>query len=234
MASLKLKPNSRYSSYDTRSSTSSHFSDPSSSTEQLNKQLKLNSSSSSSSSKALVVKSSKPSDLSSHTKSRPSNPNLATMVKKFMEKKPSSSSSKAVKMVIPSDVIAEDLKKTARKGTSFKGLHKKLFGAGNETTVFDTKKKKEVKALTEVKENTRTLAMVLRSERELLGMNKEQEMEISQLKFMLEEKSTEVSDSVGLFFFLFISFLGNALFGLGEREDKEKERKWEIWFEHFL
>ena len=106
-----------------------------------------------------------------------------------MEKKPSSSSSKAVKMVIPSDVIAEDLKKTARKGTSFKGLHKKLFGAGNETTAFESKKKKEVKALTEVKENTRTLAMVLRSERELLGMNKEQEMEISQLKFMLEEKS---------------------------------------------
>ena len=84
-----------------------HFFDPSSSTEQLNKQLKLNSSSSSSS-KALVVKSSNPFDLSSHTKSKPSNPNLATMVKKFMEKKPSSSLSKAVKMVIPSDVIAED------------------------------------------------------------------------------------------------------------------------------
>ena len=42
-----------------------------------------------------------------HTKSKPSNPNLATMVKKFMEKKPLSSSSKAVKMVIPSDVITE-------------------------------------------------------------------------------------------------------------------------------
>ena len=223
MASLKLKPHSRYSSYDTRSSTSSHFSDPSSSTEQLNKQLKLNSSSSSSS-KALVVKSSKPSDLSSHTKSRPSNPNLATMVKKFMEKKPSSSSSKAVKMVIPSDVIAEDLKKTARKGTSFKGLHKKLFGAGNETTVFDTKKKKEVKALTEVKENTRTLAMVLRSERELLGMNKEQEMEISQLKFMLEEKSTEVSDSVGLFFFVYF-FSGKCSVWIGRKGGQRKGKK---------
>ena len=43
-----------------------------------------------------------------HTKSKPSNPNLATMVKKFMEKKPSSSSSKVVKMVIPLDVIAEE------------------------------------------------------------------------------------------------------------------------------
>ena len=74
-----------------------HFCDPFSSTEQLNKQLKLNSSSSSSS-KAVVVKSSKPSNLSSHTKSKPSNPNLATMVKKFMEKKPSSSSSKGVKI----------------------------------------------------------------------------------------------------------------------------------------
>ena len=39
-------------------------------------------------------------------------------------------------------------------------------------TVFDSKKKNEVKALTKVKENMRTLAMVLRSERELLGMNK--------------------------------------------------------------
>ena len=117
-----------------------------------------------------------------------------------MEKKPLSSSSKVVKMVIPSDVIAEDLKKTARKGTSFKGLHKKLFGTGNETTVFDSKNKEEVKVLTEVKENTRTLAMVLRSERELLGMNKEQEMEISQLKFKLKENSTEVSDSMVFFF----------------------------------
>ena len=43
-----------------------------------------------------------------HTKSKPSNPNLATMVKKFMEKKSSSSSSKAVKMVSPADVIAEE------------------------------------------------------------------------------------------------------------------------------
>ncbi|KAK7844479.1 hypothetical protein CFP56_010784 [Quercus suber] len=157
------------------------------------------------------------------------------MVKKFMEKKPSSSSSKAVKMVIPSDVIAEDLKKTARKGTSFKGLHKKLFGAGNgnETTAFESKKKKEVKALTEVKENTRTLAMVLRSERELLGMNKEQEMEISQLKFMLEEKSTEVEKLKDLCLkqreeikalksaILFPDVLNSQLQGLLEKQNSE-------------
>jgi hypothetical protein len=205
-----LKPHSRYSSYDTRSSTSSHFSDPSSSTE-----LKLKSAvtANTSSSRALVVKSSKPSDLSSRAKSKPSNSNppnlnLASMVKKFMEKKSSSSSSsstKAVKLVIPSDVIGDDLKKTARKGTSFTGLHRKLFGNGNETAAFEDKKKKKVKALTEVKENTRTLAMVLRSERELLGMNKEQEMEIAQLKFMLEEKSTEVSEIYWVFFLFFFS-----------------------------
>ena len=163
----------------------------------------------------LVVKSSKPSDLSSHTKSKPSNPNIATM-----EKKPSSSSSKAVKMVIPLDVIAEELKKTARKGTSFEGLHKKLFGTGNETTVCDSKKKEEVK------ENTRTLAIVLRSERELPGMNKEQEMEISQLKFMLEEKSTEVSDSVGLFFFFFVYFFsGKCSVWIGRKGGQRKGKK---------
>ena len=48
-------------------------------------------------------------------------------------------------------------------------------------------------------------------------------MEISQLKFMLKEKSIEVNDSMGPFFFFFFSFSGNALFGLGEREGKEKK-----------
>lgn len=114
------------------------------------------------------------------------------MVKKFMEKR-SSEKPKVVNrtaLVIPSDTLAEDLKKTARKGTSFSGLQKKLFGKG--TTAFEEdKKKKEVKALTEVKGNARTLAMVLRSERELLGLNKEQEIEIAELKRLLEEKNTE-------------------------------------------
>ena len=119
------------------------------------------------------------------------------------------------------------LEETTRKGTSFKGLHKKLFGIGNETIVFDSKKKKEVKALTKVKENTRTLAMVLRSERVFLGMNKQLEMEISQLKFMLKEKSIEVNDSMGPFF-LFFSFSGNALVGLGEMEGKEKKESGEF------
>ncbi|MED6202823.1 hypothetical protein PIB30_109445, partial [Stylosanthes scabra] len=63
-------------------------------------------------------------------------------------------------------------------------LQKKLFGGKVQSS--------EVKALTEVKGNTRTLAMVLRSERELLTMNKEQEGEICQLKILLDEKNKEV------------------------------------------
>lgn len=63
--------------------------------------------------------------------------------------------------------------------------------------------------------------MVLRSERELLVMNKEQEMEISQLKFMLEEKSTEASD--GSFF-----FFEKCSVWIGRKEGKRKERKWGI------
>jgi hypothetical protein len=52
------------------------------------------------------------------------------------------------------------------------------------------------KALTEVKNsgnaNTRTLATVLRSERELLSQSKEQEDEIAALRRQLHQKDTEV------------------------------------------
>lgn len=169
----------RYNSYDSRSSTSSYFSDPSSSTE-----LKPQKPSSSS---HAIIKSKR-----STAKTNSNNMNLSNMVKKFMEKKSSggSRSNRTVGLVIPADVIVEDLKKTARKGGNFGGLQRKLFGSKVE-------KKPEMKALTEVKggsnANTRTLAMVLRSERELLNANKEQEMEISQLKMLLEEKNNEVS-----------------------------------------
>lgn len=174
---------SRYNSYDSRSSISSYFSDPSSSAELSYKR---------STSRAIVK--SKPADLSKiKVKNNGNDHNLSKMVKKFMEKKSVSSasskgsSSKAVGLVIPSDLIAEDLKKTARKGTGFMGLQKKLFGKEN------MKDKKEVKALTEAKvNNTRTLAMVLKSERELLSANKEQELEIDKLKLMLEDKNREV------------------------------------------
>ncbi|KAJ9180826.1 hypothetical protein P3X46_009028 [Hevea brasiliensis] len=179
---------SRYNSYDSRSSTTSHFSDPYSSTEFICKP------SSRTASRALVKATS--SDLSqTKIKSKSNDHNLSAMVKKFMEKKSAGKGSTnkgvAAGLVIPSDLIVEDLKKTARNGTGFIGLQKKLFGKVKD------KEKKTVKALTEVKGagnngNTRTLAMVLRSEREVLGANKEQELEIAKLKLMLEAKNTEV------------------------------------------
>ncbi|KAB5519059.1 hypothetical protein DKX38_023378 [Salix brachista] len=177
---------SRYNSYDSRSSTSSYFSDPSSSTELSYKHL---------TSRAIVE--SKPAYLSKiKVKNNGNDHNLSTMVKKLMEKKSVSStsskgsSSKCAGLVIPSDLIAEDLKKTAGKGTGFMGLQRKLFGKENK------KEMKGVKALTEAKVNEfqqRTLAMVLKSERELLSANKEKELEIHKLKLMLEVKNKEVS-----------------------------------------
>ncbi|KAJ8759856.1 hypothetical protein K2173_009957 [Erythroxylum novogranatense] len=179
---------SRYNSFDSRSSAaSSNFSDPSSSTELT-----------SAASRALVK--SKPSELSKLSKVKSNgngdHNNLSAMMKTFMSKKGTlsgttkGSSKNPVGLVIPADVIAEDLKKTARKGTSFVGLQKKLFGKEKE-------KKREVKALTEVKGggsngNTRTLAMVLRSERELLTANKDLETEIAELKLKMEDKNREL------------------------------------------
>ncbi|KAL5769321.1 hypothetical protein ACOSQ2_016104 [Xanthoceras sorbifolium] len=186
----------RYNSYDSRSSTSSYFSDPSSSTEFKTTQ-KLNSTS-----RAII------NSKLSNTKANSNN--LTSMVKKFMEKKSSSSgggggsslmrtkgssSNRAVVggLVIPADVIAEDLKKTARKAGNFSGLQRKLFGNKTEKKSAETKKALvEVKGAAGNNANTRTLAMVLRSERELLHANKDQETEISQLKLLLEEKNTEV------------------------------------------
>ncbi|XP_057545237.1 uncharacterized protein LOC130824317 [Amaranthus tricolor] len=123
--------------------------------------------------------------------------NFASMVKKFMEKRTNSSSKtklptnngdRALPLVIPADFIAEDLKKSARKGSNLSNLPKKLFGKGSNSSSGE----KKVKALTEVKSNTRTLAMVLRSERELLSLNKDQEAEIAELKSLLQERNLEV------------------------------------------
>ena len=111
--------------------------------------------------------------------------NLSAMVKKLVAGKPK----KAANLVIPAGFIAEDLKKAGRKESNFAGLHRKLFSKGSAK-----KEGSEKRALTDVKlnTNTRTLAMVLRSERELLSQNKEQEAEIAELKMMLEEKNREV------------------------------------------
>ncbi|PNX55117.1 hypothetical protein L195_g048743, partial [Trifolium pratense] len=178
----KKKPSSRYSSYDSRSSTSSIFSDPSSSYEFNNMNNNLKNPKSSSSSRA-IVKAKSSSHLTPTTKL---DPTLTTMVKKFMQNKPKLVNPTSTKLFIPSDVIAKDLKKDAKRVTTFSGMQKKLFGKNGSS-----EKKEKVKALTEVKGNTRTLAMVLRSERELLSINKEQEEEILKLKLMIENKNKE-------------------------------------------
>ncbi|XP_039060051.1 uncharacterized protein LOC120204010 [Hibiscus syriacus] len=108
--------------------------------------------------------------------------NFTSIMKRFVDSK--SKNKTMGQLFIPSDVLAEDLKKTARKGTAFTALQRKLFGNGSAD--------KERRALTEVKGNTRTLAMVLRSERELLSSNKELETEIALLKLQLQDKNTEV------------------------------------------
>ncbi|KAE8714874.1 oligopeptide transporter 5-like [Hibiscus syriacus] len=170
----------RYKSYDSCSSTSSS--------------IDLNSCSSGkpkpSFSKALVK--SNPLDVTqgcrSKTKSTTTHHNLTSMVKKLVHNK--SKNKTMGQLFIPSDVLAEDLKKTARKGTALTALQRKLFGNGSAY--------KERRALTEVKGNTRTLAMVLRSERELLTANKELEKEIALLKLQLQDKNTEAEKLKGL------------------------------------
>lgn len=105
------------------------------------------------------------------------------MMKKLMDMKKSNPKSKRVELVIPHELKKLDAVRGGGGKSALGTLQRKLFG----------KEKEKVKALTEVKgNNTRTLSMVLRSERELLSMNKDQEIEISELKFQLEEKNREV------------------------------------------
>ncbi|XP_010252734.1 PREDICTED: uncharacterized protein LOC104594226 [Nelumbo nucifera] len=197
-----IKHSSRYPSLDSRSSASSQVSDPSSSSELKNpsknrsalKRLIAGSGNrrgspdpvSMAENSSRILSKTKCSDLA--LPKVKNEQNLSAMVKKFMEKRsmPKTGSNKT-QLIIPADFIAEDLKKTGAKGSTFSALPRKLFQKGSSAT-----HRIEAKALTEVKSNTRTLAMVLRSERELLTQNKEYEMEISELKLMLEEKNREV------------------------------------------
>jgi hypothetical protein len=78
-------------------------------------------------------------------------------------------------------------------GGKLPGLSRKLFQKGSS----EGSNKKKLAALTDVKNggnnaNTRTLAMVLRSERELLAQSKAQDDEIAALRFQLENKDREV------------------------------------------
>ncbi|KAL3627300.1 hypothetical protein CASFOL_028663 [Castilleja foliolosa] len=103
-------------------------------------------------------------------------------------KKTGKNSDRGPKFVVASDLAAADLKK---KSSGMSGLHKKLF-KGSTGSVAKRGDESSKKALTEVKSNTRTLAMVLRSERELLIMKKEQDEQISELNLSLLEKNREV------------------------------------------
>ncbi|XP_047312187.1 uncharacterized protein LOC124915506 [Impatiens glandulifera] len=193
-----IKGSTRYSSFESRSSTQSHNSDPSSSTD-----LKSTGSSfkhiiagagaksrgnqspalqNSSSARAIV----KANSTQLATKGK-NEPKFTTMVKNFMEKKSKPKAAAAETLLIPVDLIAEDLKKSARKGSNLSTFHRKIFSKGSGSTG-----KNETKALTDVKSNTRTLAMVLRSERELLSQNRDLETEAIELKLIIEERNREV------------------------------------------
>ncbi|CAI9783985.1 unnamed protein product [Fraxinus pennsylvanica] len=116
--------------------------------------------------------------------------NLSSMVKKLVDNKKAKNFSKDSKFIVADDFLAQDLKKNAKKGAGLSGLHKKLFkGSSGGAKRGDESSKN---ALTEVKGNTRTLGMVLRSERELLSLCKENEEQMAELKLLLEEKNREV------------------------------------------
>ncbi|KAJ0960880.1 hypothetical protein J5N97_001230 [Dioscorea zingiberensis] len=126
-----------------------------------------------------------PSDLAVAKTNNPAN--LSSMLKKLIDGKktnPKPGSSYRVALPIPADPIAGDLKKSgSSKGSNFTALHRKLFQKGGSA---------DRKELTEVKPNTRTLAMVLRNEKELMDRNLEYEAEKSKLRSLIEEKDREV------------------------------------------
>ncbi|XXG81886.1 hypothetical protein AAC387_Pa09g2425 [Persea americana] len=187
-SSTLLKHSSRYpSSFDCRSSASSHQSDISTSsdlkTPTAARRRPPSDPAPTAGNSSRPLARAKSADL---VRGRTDQSNFSSMVKKFMEKRSKPKADRTA-LIIPADFIAEDLKKTASRGSNLSGLPKKLFQKATGSSG-----KKETKALTEVKANTRTLAMVLRSERELLSQNKEQEALIGELQLMLEEKNREV------------------------------------------
>ncbi|XP_073005022.1 uncharacterized protein [Typha latifolia] len=193
-----VKPSSRYASVDSHSSSnSSHHSDPSPSRKHSSLRRLISNSGirckpsdpipdpkagTGNSSRAIVRTRSGDVALGKATDCH----NFGSMVRKFMEKRSGSKpGSNRMALALPADAVADDLRK-AVKGSNLSALSKKLFqkgGSGERTAG---------RALTEVKNNTRTLAMVLRSERELLSQNKEYEEEISEFRLLIEEKNREV------------------------------------------
>ncbi|KAJ6831991.1 uncharacterized protein M6B38_345010 [Iris pallida] len=112
-----------------------------------------------------------------------------SVVKKFIEKRtmlrPGSAADRTV-LALPEEIKKKLTPPAPGKPSNFtSALQRKLFPRAGSA-------EKAPKALTEVRPNTRTLAMVLRSERELLAQSKEYEDEISELKLLAEEKNRQV------------------------------------------
>jgi hypothetical protein len=118
--------------------------------------------------------------------------NLGSVLRRLisMDKKPPSSKNQL--LVPPAAAAAAAAKNNG--GGKLPGLPRKLFQKASSTEAAAPRK---TKALMEVKNsgnnaNTRTLGMVLRSERELLAQTRAQEDEIAALRLQLENKDREV------------------------------------------
>ncbi|KAG0477190.1 hypothetical protein HPP92_014031 [Vanilla planifolia] len=188
------RPSSRYAAVEPFSSSSSHGPSPVSSLHNTSKRLSspknLPSNSSGRRNHADPISVAATRDTSSLALAKNNARTFSNMVKKFMEHRSNSKAgtAKRMELAIPADVVSQDLKRTAPKGSGggFSGLQHKLFGRKESAD------RTPRKALSEANGNTRTLGMVLRSERELLAQNKEYKDEISELRLLLLEKNKEV------------------------------------------
>ncbi|OEL31270.1 hypothetical protein BAE44_0007706 [Dichanthelium oligosanthes] len=148
----------------------------------------------SSSSRALVVAGRSGRDLLGAKPQPQAHGNLGSVLRRLMsmDKKPPSA---RTHLPVPPAAAAAAAAKNGGGG-KLPGLSRKLFQKGSSTDAAAAAAKK-TKALTDVKNggnsaNTRTLAMVLRSERELLAQSKAQDDEIAALRLQLENKDREV------------------------------------------
>ncbi|CAN6286811.1 unnamed protein product [Urochloa humidicola] len=119
--------------------------------------------------------------------------NLGSVLRRLisMDKKPPSAKTH---LPVPPAAVAAAAAAKNNGGGKLPGLSRKLFQKGSSA---DAAAGKKTKALAEAKNggnnaNTRTLAMVLRSERELLAQSRAQEDEIAALRLQLENKDREV------------------------------------------
>ncbi|KAJ6823715.1 uncharacterized protein M6B38_127650 [Iris pallida] len=116
------------------------------------------------------------------TKDRKNPNSLGSMVKKLISStRPKSADRTALPLPLPRAAAPQE------KPSKLSSLHRKLFPKGGSAD-----RTCRGAALAEAKPNTRTLAMVLRSERDLLAQNKEREDQISELKLLLEERNRQV------------------------------------------